>query len=214
MLLSGGLGRGGRAPGPCEAHLPDARQAGRVRPPQSLPPPPSHAPSFFAPSFLKPNRGALRKASQKWGMCPRSAILVLGTGDKTRRFQLGRGDKKESRGQLVEVGVTMHLFLWQQGFSLKGSWLLYCPLVSTVTAAASTVPSEPRVPEGNRRAYLTAASGRRYEPPHPRGQWPLCANIVDPVRTSVVCSGPAQIAEVTCTFACLWAVGPLLATCT
>ena len=26
--------------------------------------------------------------------------------------------------------------------------------------------------------------------------WPLCANILDPVRASVVCSGPAQILQV------------------
>jgi hypothetical protein len=28
------------------------------------------------------------------------------------------------------------------------------------------------------------------------GAWPLCANILDPVRASVVCSGPAQILQV------------------
>ncbi len=27
-------------------------------------------------------------------------------------------------------------------------------------------------------------------------KWPLCANILDPVRASVVCSGPAEILEV------------------
>jgi hypothetical protein len=36
----------------------------------------------------------------------------------------------------------------------------------------------------------------RYAPPHPRGEWPLCANIMDPVRTSVVCNSPAKILEV------------------
>ena len=28
------------------------------------------------------------------------------------------------------------------------------------------------------------------------GSWPLCANILDPVRASVVCNGPAQILQV------------------
>ncbi len=28
--------------------------------------------------------------------------------------------------------------------------------------------------------------------------WPLCANILDPIRASVVCSGPAQILQVRC----------------
>ncbi len=28
-----------------------------------------------------------------------------------------------------------------------------------------------------------------------RGAWPLCANILDPVRTSVVCDGPAEMLE-------------------
>ncbi len=28
------------------------------------------------------------------------------------------------------------------------------------------------------------------------GTWPLCANILDPVRASVVCNGPAQILQV------------------
>ncbi len=28
--------------------------------------------------------------------------------------------------------------------------------------------------------------------------WPLCANILDPIRASVVCSGPAQILQVCC----------------
>ena len=36
----------------------------------------------------------------------------------------------------------------------------------------------------------------KYAPPHPRGVWPLAANILDPLRASVVCDGPAQILEV------------------
>jgi hypothetical protein len=28
------------------------------------------------------------------------------------------------------------------------------------------------------------------------GSWPLCANILDPVRASVVCDGPSQILQV------------------
>jgi len=31
---------------------------------------------------------------------------------------------------------------------------------------------------------------------HPRGGWPLAANILDPVRTSIVCEGACQIIEV------------------
>ena len=36
----------------------------------------------------------------------------------------------------------------------------------------------------------------RYAPPHPKAIWPLSANILDPVRASVVCSGPSQIIQV------------------
>ena len=35
-----------------------------------------------------------------------------------------------------------------------------------------------------------------YAPPHPAATWPLCGNILDPVRASVVCSGAAQMLEV------------------
>ncbi len=32
-----------------------------------------------------------------------------------------------------------------------------------------------------------------YAPPHPRCKWPLAANILDPVRVSLVCHGAAQV---------------------
>ena len=35
----------------------------------------------------------------------------------------------------------------------------------------------------------------KYAPPHPRARWPLSANILDPVRVSVVCGGPSQVLE-------------------
>ena len=35
-----------------------------------------------------------------------------------------------------------------------------------------------------------------YMPPHPRGEWPLAANILDPVRASVVTNGPERIVQV------------------
>lgn len=35
----------------------------------------------------------------------------------------------------------------------------------------------------------------RYAPPHPCATWPLTANIADPVRTSIICSGPAQLIQ-------------------
>ena len=35
-----------------------------------------------------------------------------------------------------------------------------------------------------------------YAPPHPQSEWPLCANILDPVRLSVVCRGPQEIIQV------------------
>ena len=37
---------------------------------------------------------------------------------------------------------------------------------------------------------------REYAYPHPRSLWPLCANILDPVRLSIVCEGPTDILEV------------------
>ena len=36
----------------------------------------------------------------------------------------------------------------------------------------------------------------RYEPPYPGSRWPLTAHILDPVRLSVVCSGPSDIMQV------------------
>ncbi len=36
----------------------------------------------------------------------------------------------------------------------------------------------------------------KYGPPHPGGRWPLSANILDPVRASVVCSGASQLLQV------------------
>ena len=36
----------------------------------------------------------------------------------------------------------------------------------------------------------------KYAHPHPRAKWPLCANILDPVRASVVCRGSSQILQV------------------
>ena len=41
---------------------------------------------------------------------------------------------------------------------------------------------------GQVREYVQDAAGR--------GLWPLCCNILDPVRASVVCSGPDEILEV------------------
>ena len=35
----------------------------------------------------------------------------------------------------------------------------------------------------------------QYVPPYPQSQWPLTAFIADPVRLSIVCSGPAHIME-------------------
>jgi hypothetical protein len=36
----------------------------------------------------------------------------------------------------------------------------------------------------------------KYVNPHPRSEWPLCANILDPVRASIVCSGASQILKI------------------
>jgi len=35
----------------------------------------------------------------------------------------------------------------------------------------------------------------KYVPPHPAAIWPLTANILDPVRASIVCDGPKQILQ-------------------
>mmetsp|Transcript_16279 Transcript_16279/g.44160 ORF Transcript_16279/g.44160 Transcript_16279/m.44160 type:complete len:773 (+) Transcript_16279:49-2367(+) len=37
---------------------------------------------------------------------------------------------------------------------------------------------------------------QEYALPHPRARFPLCANILDPVRASIVCSGPKHMLEV------------------
>ena len=36
----------------------------------------------------------------------------------------------------------------------------------------------------------------KYSHPHPKAKWPLCANILDPVRSSIVCRGSSQILQV------------------
>jgi hypothetical protein len=43
--------------------------------------------------------------------------------------------------------------------------------------------------------------GYRYAPPHPGAIWPLSANILDPVRLSLVADGPAHMLEVVKWFA-------------
>jgi hypothetical protein len=40
----------------------------------------------------------------------------------------------------------------------------------------------------------------RYAPPHPAAVWPLCANILDPVRLSLVVEGPARLLDVAMLF--------------
>jgi len=35
----------------------------------------------------------------------------------------------------------------------------------------------------------------KYAPPYPHSQWPLTAHITDPVRLSVVCSGPSDVMQ-------------------
>jgi hypothetical protein len=35
----------------------------------------------------------------------------------------------------------------------------------------------------------------RYMPPYPGSRWPLAAHIKDPVRMSIVCSGPADMVK-------------------
>ena len=37
---------------------------------------------------------------------------------------------------------------------------------------------------------------KKYCYPHPKAVWPLCANIVDPVRISIVCKGSSKIVQV------------------
>jgi hypothetical protein len=37
---------------------------------------------------------------------------------------------------------------------------------------------------------------QKYAYPHPRSEWPLCANILDPVRASIVCHGASQILRI------------------
>ena len=36
----------------------------------------------------------------------------------------------------------------------------------------------------------------KYVAPHPKAVWPLSANILDPIRASVVCSGPSEMIQV------------------
>jgi hypothetical protein len=36
----------------------------------------------------------------------------------------------------------------------------------------------------------------KYAHPHPKSVWPFCANILDPVRVSIVCRGSSQILQV------------------
>mmetsp|Transcript_31044 Transcript_31044/g.83369 ORF Transcript_31044/g.83369 Transcript_31044/m.83369 type:complete len:391 (-) Transcript_31044:332-1504(-) len=37
---------------------------------------------------------------------------------------------------------------------------------------------------------------RKYSPPHPRAHWPLAANILDPVRCSIICNGASAMLQV------------------
>ncbi len=55
------------------------------------------------------------------------------------------------------------------------------------------VTVHPAPPKGVQRMREKLA---KYAEPHPKAIWPLSANILDPVRVSLVCRGPAQILEV------------------
>ena len=46
-----------------------------------------------------------------------------------------------------------------------------------------------------------------YVPPHPRGAWPLAANVLDPVRASIITRGPSRIRQVVRWFAEAGAAG-------
>ena len=46
------------------------------------------------------------------------------------------------------------------------------------------------------------------DPAAARAAWPLCANILDPVRASVVCDGPAEMLEAVRLRAAPWLHGP------
>ena len=48
----------------------------------------------------------------------------------------------------------------------------------------------------------------RYEPPYPGSQWPLTGHITDPVRLSVVCSGPSDVLQVSSRRPCASHVWP------
>eukprot|EP00960_Hanusia_phi_P062304 765109-Hanusia_phi.AAC.7 len=58
--------------------------------------------------------------------------------------------------------------------------------MGTVELHTAAVKSETRMQE----------KLRKYMPPHPRGRWPYTANILDPVRVSIVCSGPSHVLQV------------------
>eukprot|EP00960_Hanusia_phi_P005984 172653-Hanusia_phi.AAC.1 len=50
---------------------------------------------------------------------------------------------------------------------------------------------------------------RDYAPPNPKGIWPLCCNILDPVRLCLVCDGPSQMVQVAEWFEAFSSSGPL-----
>lgn len=50
---------------------------------------------------------------------------------------------------------------------------------------------------------------REYAPPNPKGTWPLCCNILDPVRLCLVCQGPSHMVQVAEWFEASSSSGPL-----
>ena len=56
-------------------------------------------------------------------------------------------------------------------------------------------PAPPKMRERMRQKM------HKYTYPHPRSVWPLCANILDPIRVSIVCHGASQILQILSWFA-------------
>ena len=72
----------------------------------------------------------------------------------------------------------------------SGGEALICSFAGGVTGLIAVHAAPPK------RAVRIREKLGKYAAPDPRAVWPLCANILDPVRVSLVCEGAAQMLEV------------------
>ncbi len=143
---------------------------------------------------------AERQPSKQWS----SNAYSVASSSKNAFKSLGCSISDATRTIKERLGST------SSSISRMNSANTNCELVNAASQSIQTMPSVTRtcsfegVKAGNVEVFSAPVKTIdrmrekvfEYATESNGGGWPLCANILDPVRSSVVCSGPAQILEV------------------